>query len=185
MMLAGTAIAGNAQSSVPGQTVYVRPDAETRFKLFVKDTVGPMSWAARIAGAGFSTATNSPEEWRGTWNGFGKRVASNFGKALIRNTVIYGMDEALKFDSRYYRSEKRDTASKIKNAVLSPFTARRSNGKRTLGVPRIVGTYTASVIANETWYPARFSWRDGMRTASVSFGTAALFNLAKEFVFRR
>lgn len=185
LMTAAFAIASDAQSSAPGQAGYVRPDAETRFKRYLKDTVGPASWVGRVAGSGFSTATNNPEEWGGTWKGFGKRVASSFGKGVIKNTVTYGLDEALKLDSHYYRSENPSGAAKFKNALLSPVTARKPNGKRTIGIPRIVGTYTSSIIANETWYPARYTWKDGLRSGTISLGTNALFNLVKEFVFKK
>ena len=167
------------------QATYVRPDSKTRFKRYVNGTVGPYALARQVMGAGISTWRNSPEEWGGQWEGFGKRVASNFGKNLIKQTTIYGLDEALKLDSHYYRSEKKDAGSKIKNALLSPVTARNSRGKRVIGVPRIVGTYTGAIVAAETWYPDRYDWKDGVRSGTISLGMNAAFNLFKEFVWKK
>lgn len=161
---------------------YVRPDAEKRFARFVKDTVGPYSWVGVVAGAGMGTATGSPEGWEKDGRGFGKRVASNFGRSVIRNSVTYGLDEALKLDSHYYKSEKRSVGARVSNAFLSTVTARRPNGKRTIGVPRLVGTYTANIIAAETWYPRGNDWKDGVRSGSISLGVNAMFNLVREFV---
>lgn len=166
------------------QQIYVRPDSKTRFKRYVNGVVGPYALARQVAGAGISTWRNSPEEWGGQWEGFGKRVASNFGKNLIKQTTIYGLDEAMKLDSRYYRSEKKDVGSRIKNALISPVTARNSRGKRVLGVPRLVGTYTASITAAEAWYPDRYDWKDGLRSGTISLGMNAAFNLFKEFVWK-
>lgn len=170
---------------LPNQATYVRPDSKTRFKRYANGVVGPYALARQVAGAGIATWRNSPEEWGGQWEGFGKRVASNFGKNLIKQTTIYGLDEALKLDSHYYRSEKKDVGSKIKNALLSPVTARNSRGKRVIGVPRLVGTYSSSIIAAETWFPDRFDYKDGLRNGSISLGMNAAFNLFKEFVWKK
>ena len=164
---------------------YTPPTAGTRFKRYVKSTVGPFALARQVAGAGIATWRNSPEEWGGQWEGFGKRVASNFGKNLIKQTTIYGLDSALKLDSHYYRSTKKDAGSKIKNALLSPVTARNSRGKRVIGVPRLVGTYTGSIVAAEAWYPDRYSWKNGVRSGTISLGIGAAFNLFKEFVWKK
>jgi hypothetical protein len=174
-----------ALNFVQQQATYVRPDPNTRFKRYVNGVVGPYALARQVAGAGIATWRNSPEEWGGQWEGFGKRVASNFGKNLIKQTTIYGLDEALKLDSHYYRSEKKDVGSKIKNAIISPVTARNSRGKRVIGVPRIVGTYTGAIVAAETWYPDRYDWKDGVRSGTISLGMNAAFNLFKEFIWKK
>lgn len=168
-----------------GQNGYVRPDSKTRFRRYVKSMFGPMALGKTVATAGLGTWRNSPEEWGDNWEGFGKRVASSMGKSVIKNTTIYGLDEALKYDSRYYRSEKRDFGSRLKNALISPVTARNENGKRVIGIPRIVGTYTAGVVAAETWYPSRYDYKDGLRSGTISLGMNAAFNLVKEFVWKK
>lgn len=172
-------------SPMPAVSPYVRPNAEKRFKRFVNDTVGPFAWVGIGAGAAFSTAVDRPKEWGRTANGFGRRFASNFGKSVITNTVKYGLDEALRLDSHYYRSKKRDVGSRIANAFISTFTARTPSGKRTIGVPRLVGTYTANIVANETWYPARYGWKDGVKSGTISLGINSFFNLVKEFIFKK
>ena len=164
---------------------YTRPNADARFKRYVNSMVGPFSLARQVAGAGIATARNSPEEWGGQWEGFGKRLASNFGKNVIKQTTIYGLDEALKLDSGYYRATGKSTGAKIKNALISPVTARTPSGRRTIGVPRLVGTYTGNIIARETWYPDRYDWKDGVRSGTISLGIGAAFNLFKEFVWKK
>ena len=172
-------------SLVSNRSIYTRPDAKTRFKRYINGMVGPIALAKQVAGAGIGTWRNSPEEWGGQWEGFGKRLASGFGKNLIKQTTTYGLDEALKLDSHYYRSEKKDAGSKIRNALLSPVTARNTSGKRVIGAPKIVGTYTGSIIAAETWYPQRYDWKDGVRSGTISFGISAAYNLFKEFVWKK
>ena len=164
---------------------YTRPSANARFKRYVNSTVGPFTLARNVAYAGLATWENSPEEWGGQWEGFGKRVASNFGKNLIKQTTIYGLDEALKLDSGYYRAKGKSNGAKIRNALLSPVTSRTRSGKRVIGIPRIVGAYSGNIIARETWYPDRYDWKDGVRNGTISFAVAGAFNLFKEFVWKK
>jgi len=186
------AIFANSQSPSPSpdppkttvQNGYVRPDAGTRFKRYVKGMFGPEAVAKSVVSAGYFTWRNSPEEWGDRWEGFGRRFASGMGKNVIKQTTIYGLDEAFKLDSSYYRSKDKSVGARVKNALISPVTARDKNGKRVFGFPRIVGTYTASIVAAETWYPARYNYKDGLKSGTISLGVNAAFNLFKEFVWK-
>lgn len=164
---------------------YVRPNANTRFKRYVNGMFGPMALGKTVLKAGWSTWRNSPEEWGDTWEGFGRRVASGLGSSVIKRTTIYGLDESLKLDSHYYRSKKKDWKSKVTNALISPVTARTKEGKRTIGIPRIAGTYTSAIISRETWYPARYDWKDGLKSGTTSLAWSAAFNLVKEFIWKK
>ncbi len=164
---------------------YVRPDSKTRFKRYVKSMFGPMALGKSVLSAGYATWRNSPEEWGDKWEGFGKRFASSMGKSVIKNTTMYGLDEAFKLDSQYYRSKNKSVASRVGNALLSPVTARNQEGKRVLGFPRIIGTYTGSIVAAETWYPSRYDYKDGLKNGTVSLGLNAAFNLVKEFIWKK
>jgi len=166
----------------PAAGKYVRPDAKTRRTRFVKGLIGPGAWARMVASAGWGTSRNSPREWGPHWDGFGKRLASNFGKRAISSSVRYGLDEALKLDSKFYRTKNKGVANKVGNALVSVFTARRPDGRRAIGVPRLVGTYASNVIAAEVWYPSRYTWKDGLRSGTMSLGVKFLANLFKEFV---
>jgi hypothetical protein len=176
---------GTTASTGKKVEVYVRPDAKTRQKRYIDSIFGPHSLGEDVALAGFNTWRNSPEEWGPTWEGFGRRVASNVGKGVIRHSIQFGLDEALKLDSHYYRSQDKSISARITNALISPVTARTETGKRTIGVPRLAGTYAASIIAAEAWYPSRYSWKDGVKNGTFSLGFNAAFNLFKEFVWKK
>src|SRR5262249_13085298 len=100
---------------------------------------------------------------------------------IIKNTIQYGLDESFSLDSGFYRSKDRSFGAKVSNALVSTVTARKKNGDRTVGFPRIIGTYSASIIGAETWYPQRYTWKDGLKNGSISLGFTAAFNLFKEF----
>jgi hypothetical protein len=167
------------------QTAYTRPTAKKRFISYVNGMVGPIALGKDAATAGISTWRNSPEEWGDKWEGFGRRFASNVGKGIIKQTVSYGLEEAFKLDSKYYRSQKKDFGSRVGNALVSTVTARDKNGHRVFGFPKIAGTYTASIVAAEMWYPSRFDWKDGVKNGTISLGFTAAFNLVKEFIWKK
>lgn len=167
------------------QTTYVRPDAKQRFNRYVNSVVGPFAIARNVSVAGISTWRNSPEEWGTKWEGFGRRVASNFGISTIKETATYALDESFKLDSRFYKSRKRDFGSKLRNGLISPVTTRTSSGKRIFGFPRVVGAYASNVIAAEAWFPDRFNYKDGLRSGTISLGFDAVFFVVKEFVFKK
>ncbi len=178
----GAATTTTSQSPING---YVRPNSRTRATRYFKSMFGPTALAKNVASAGYSTWRYSPVEWGDHWEGFGRRFASSLGKGIIKNTVSYGLDETLKLDSHYYRSQKKDFGSKVTNALISPVTARDRHGKRVIGVPRLVGTYTAGIVAAETWFPARYNWKDGVKSGTISLGMNAAFNLVKEFIWKK
>ncbi|HKP69905.1 MAG TPA: hypothetical protein VJV05_11525 [Pyrinomonadaceae bacterium] len=171
-------------ATTPSTTPYVRPSADKRFKKYIGSMFGPWSIGRAVASAGLSTWSNSPEEWGEHWDGFGKRFASNMGRSVMKNTMMYGMDEAFKLDSYYYRSTKRDWKSKAKNAMLSPVIARKPDGRKVFGFPRVVSTYASSVIVSETWYPGT-DWKDGLRNGSFTLLFNGGYNLLKEFVWKK
>ena len=166
-------------------TPYVRPSAKTRFNRYLGSLFGPVALGKRVLSAGWSTWRNSPEEWGPHWEGFGKRFASGTGKTIIKSTAQYGLEEAFQLDSHYYRSKNTSVGARVKNALISPVTARDVNGRRVFGFPRIIGTYTGSIVAAETWYPDRYDWKNGVRSGTISLGMNAAFNLVKEFIWKK
>jgi hypothetical protein len=173
------------KSQTQTNQTYVRPTADKRFKRYVKSMVGPVALAKTTVSAGFSTWRNSPPEWGEKWEGFGRRFASGLGKSAIKNTTQFGLDEAFKLDSAFYRSKKTDFGGRFADAIVSPFVARTPTGKKVFGFPRVIGTYTANIIAYETWYPSRYTYKDGLKTGTISLGFTAAFNVIKEFVLKK
>ncbi|MFN6962951.1 MAG: hypothetical protein ACK4S4_04210 [Pyrinomonadaceae bacterium] len=171
----------DAASQKGNSAAYVRPSSKQRRTRYLRSMFGPTALGKRVATSGIATWRNSPAEWGDKWEGFGRRFASSTGKSVIKNTTAFALEEAFKLDSRYYRSQKKDVGSRVGNALISSVTARNERGKRVFGFPRIVGTYTASIVAAEAWYPDRYSWKNGVRSGTMSLGLNAAFNLIKEF----
>ena len=186
-----TAVTAFAQQPSPSPTPaplaannYLRPDKDERVKRYLMSMFGPRALGKRVVTSAIFTWSNSPTEWGTHWDGFGKRFASATGTSVISNTAQFGLEEAFKLDSHFYRSTSRKPLDRIRNAVVSPFIARNEHGKKVLGFPHVVGAYTGTIVASETWMPAKFDWTDGLKGGTLSLGADVVFNLVKEFIHK-
>ena len=172
------------QDTTSNQTdTYTFPTRKERFNKYVKDTVGPFRLARTAFTAGLEQWSDKPPEWEQGMKGYGKRFASGMGQNGIQQTVTYGLDSALSLDTGFRRSEREGFFPRLKHALLENVTSRTKSGKRVVSVPRFVGVYTGAVVATETWYPERYSYKDGLRHGTRNLLTSFGINIVREFVF--
>lgn len=178
-------LAANGQQATPTPTPdYVFPTAEERFKRYVKDTVGPFRLARTAATAGIDQWRDTPEEWGQGAKGYGRRFASGMGRNAIQQTVTYGLDSALHLDTGFQRSKREGFFPRLKDALLQNVTSRTRSGNRVISAPRFVGVYTGSIVAAETWYPDRYSYKDGLRHGTTTLLTGFGINVVREFLIK-
>jgi len=161
---------------------YVFPTSKERFNRYVKDNIGPWRLARSAASAGIQQWRDSPEEWGQGAEGFGKRFASNIGRNAIQQTVTYGLDSALRLDTGFERSKREGFFPRLKDALIQNVTSRTRSGNRVISVPRFAGVYTGGIVAAETWYPERYSYKDGLRHGTTTLLMGFGVNVFREFV---
>ena len=197
LVIAFSARAQQPESSPPrpeGETVaakskpdpfktYVFPTERERFNHYVKNTVGPFRLARTAFSAGVDQWRDNPEEWGQGMKGYGKRFASSFGRNAVQQSVRYGLDEALGLDTSFKRSNREGVLDRVKHAFLENVTSRTKSGRRVISAPRLVGVYTGAIVATETWYPDRYSYKDGLRMGTGTLITGFGINLVREFLF--
>jgi hypothetical protein len=161
---------------------YVFPTRRERFNRYVLRTVGPEALLRSGASAGFSQWRDSPEEWGQGAEGYGKRFASSMGRNAIQQSVVYGLDSALHLDTGFKRSKREGFGARLKDALLQNVTSRNRSGNRVFSVPRFAGVYTGAIVASETWYPERYSYKDGLRQGTTTLLTGFGINVVREFL---
>ncbi len=162
---------------------YVFPTHRERFNRYLKSTVGPFRLAWSAGAAGIDQWRDHPEEWGQGMKGFGRRYASNLGQNAIQQTVTYGLDEAFGLDTGFKKSTRDGFGNRLKDALIQNVTSRTKSGKRVVSVPRFAGAYSGAIISRETWYPERYSYKDGLRAGTGNLLTGFGINLLREFVF--
>ena len=100
----------------------------------------------------------------------------------IHQTVEYGLDEAMDVDTGFQRSKREGFFPRFKDALIQNVTSRKRNGDRVISVPRFAGVYTGAIVARETWYPDRYTYKDGLRSGTTTLLTGFGINLVREFV---
>ncbi len=183
------AVDANAQPAAQTTTQttsdpYVFPTREERAKRYAKSMFGPSALLRSAASAGINQWQDSPEEWEQGMSGYGKRFASSFGRNAIQQTVIYGLDSALGWDTGFRRSPSKEFGARLKHALLENITSRKRSGKRVISVPRLTGVYISGVISREAWYPERYDYKDGLRSGTNSLLIGFALNVVREFVVK-
>ena len=139
--------------------------------------------APRVA-AGISQWSNAPPEWGQGAKGFGKRFGSDFAIAAIGTTTRYGLAEAFREDTLYYRCECGGPFPRLRHAVISTLTGRRGeDGHRVFSFSALAAPYAGSMIAVYAWYPDRFGAKDAFRMGNYSLLSYMGGNIALEFFY--
>jgi len=161
---------------------FVFPTRRERFDRYLKSTVGPFALARSAISAGIDQWKDNPEEWQQGASGYGKRYASSFGQNAIQQTVTYGLDSAIGWDTGFQKSKRKGFFPRLTDALVENLISRTRTGKRVISVPRFAGAYASGLISHAAWYPERYSYKDGLRSGTRSMVAGFALNLVREFV---
>ena len=173
-------------AATSGQTglTYVRPTERTKIRNYVFDAYGPYPIAGAAFASGINQWSHAPPEWGQGAEGLSKRFGSDFAIAAIGTTTRYGLAEAFREDTLYYRCGCRGVLPRMSNAVISTFTARRGqDGHRVFSLPALLAPYAGSMVAVYGWFPSRFGAKDAFRMRNYSLLGYMGGNLALEFFY--
>lgn len=163
---------------------YIRPTERTKASNYAFDAFGPYPVAGAALAAGINQWHNSPPEWGPGAEGYGKRFGSDFGIATIGTTTRYGLAEAFREDTMYYRCECGGPLPRLRHAVISTLSGRRGEeGHRVFSFSALASPYAGSMIAVHFWYPDRFDAKDAFRMGNYSLLSFMGGNIALEFFY--
>ena len=163
---------------------YERPTQRTMASNYLFDAFGPYPIAGSAVAAGINQFSNAPPEWKQGVEGYSKRFGSDFGIAAVGTTTRYGLAEAFKEDTLYYRCDCRGVLPRLRHAVLSTLTARSgADGHRVFSFPSLVAPYAGSMTAVYGWYPNRFDAKDAFRIGNYSMLAYMGGNISLEFFY--
>jgi hypothetical protein len=142
----------------------------------------PVAGAALIAGV--NQGENTPPEWGQGAKAFSERFGSNLAIAGVTTTMRYGLAEAFREDTVYYRCECKGIVRRFEHVMISTVTARRGeDGHRRLSFPAIAAPYAGTMTAVYAWYPARYGAKDALRMGNYNLLAFAGENFALEFIY--
>jgi hypothetical protein len=163
---------------------YTRPTQSTKFHNYLFDAVGPYPIVGAAAGAGISQAYHTPPEWKEGAAGYGRRFASDFGIAAVTTTTRYGLAQAFRQDTLYYRCECKGFFPRLGHAVISTLTARRGvDGHSVFSFPALIAPYAGTMTAVYAWYPGRYDAKDALRMGNYTMLGYVGGNIGLEFLY--
>jgi len=178
-----TAAAASTAQTLPDLT-YVRPTEKTKIHNYFFDAFGPYPIVGAAFVAGINQAYNSPPEWQQGAEGYAKRFGSNLGIAAVSTTTRYGLAEAFREDTLYYRCECKGMFPRLRHAVISTLTARRGeDGHRVFSFPALIAPYAGTMTAVYAWYPGRYGAKDALRMGNYTLLGYVGGNIALEFLY--
>jgi hypothetical protein len=180
----GSTISGASTTAAQPDLTYVTPTEKTKLSNYAFDAFGPFPIVGAATVAGINQISNAPPEWGQGAAGYGKRFGSDYGIALVGTITRYGLAEAFREDTLYYRCECIGFLPRLRHAIISTVTGRRgAAGHLVFSVPAVVAPYAGTMTAVYGWYPNRFSAKDAFRMGNYSLLAYAGQNISLEFVY--
>jgi len=172
LIAAGTPLYGQSPSSTEDATLggYIKREAGVKHVVMAG------------AGAALNQANDTPSEWGQGVAGFGRRIASAFGKHIVHKTIQYPVSKLLHEELFYQRSNKQGFMPRMTYALESTVITHKTNTEqRTIAVGELSGAFGSGLISR-LWQPASVrSVGMGFASGAITLGVDAGMNEVKEF----
>lgn len=123
--------------------------------------------------------TDAPSSWRGDAVGYAMRTGSTAGRLLIEAGATRGIAAATRLDLRFAPRGTGGIGARLRHAVLGAVTARTAHGTRVPNLPRLLGTYGATLLEHRWAHGESRPW-DAALTLVLSLGVDVAANVAAE-----
>ena len=137
---------------------------------------GPV-WTALV----LDQTTGSPEQWGGGFPGYGRRVASRVGNAILQGTFQAPVAAVLHEDVRYIASSQHAFKPRAIHAIKYSFLTYNGQGHPMLNVANL-SAYYASTAVSSAWLPGHRNLAGyTFSNASEQIALSLPVNLLQEF----
>jgi hypothetical protein len=140
-------LGGESSSIVPSCK---RITGRQRLSWLVGSTIGPQSLAAGVLSSGIGTAADTPREYHGTWEGFGKRYGMRLTGISTGNAIESGLGAIWGEDPRYFRVADKTIGPRVRNVIAQTFVACPADGSFAPAYARYIATAGSNFLSN-TW----------------------------------
>jgi hypothetical protein len=162
---------------------YTPLTAMERWKLYLKMTYGSAGpYLSPITNALLlDQANGTPRQWGRGFPGFGRRLASRAGNAVLQGTFQAPLAALLHEDVRYISTSQHGFKRRAAHALLYSFLTYNDKGHPTLNIANLTAFY-ASTAVTTAWLPgipnaARYTFTNASEQIALSFP----LNIVQEF----
>jgi hypothetical protein len=166
--------------AVPIDPDYYRNNRE-RFDSYIFRTyTDPARLGWLLIDSAKDTCYKDPHQWDRSAESYSFRVASGWGRRIVRNTAQYGFETLLREDSRYRPSGEKGLRKRMAFAIRSSVLSYKPDGSREPAYGRIAAGMVGAAVSS-TWHPQSI----GPATLARGMGHSAIDragnNLLSEF----
>lgn len=162
---------------------YTPLTGEERWKLYWKMNYFSMGayFGPFFSALVLDQATGSPAQWGGGFEGYGRRVASRTGSAILQGTFQAPTAYLLHEDVRYIVSKRQGFRHRALHAIAYSFLTYNSSGHPTVNVANL-SAYYASTAVSTAWLPGHYRVLDyTLSNSSEQIVLTFPVNLLQEF----
>lgn len=172
----------SATNLSPKETDVVAPPTwKVRFSVFAHKLAGPQAILETVPGTASDHVRNFPKQWGRGAQGFGMRLASQYGQFLISESIALGVSAIHHEDPRYFRRGQGGFGGRLGHALSSAVIARDIHGKKTIAAAQILGVYGSWAVAT-SWNPPDQRTFNGIAFyGSIGLAVKAGGNVFREF----
>lgn len=165
----------------PG-TVLCSLETKDKFKLFVNDTVDPVSFLSAGFDAGLDQASDRDPTFGQGAQGYAKRFAADFtSQTTWRFFTDFAYPAMFSEDPRYYPLGQGSAISRYLHAAGHTFVAHRDDGSRMFNFSLWLGTGTAILLSDFIHPGNTRRLGAGLEAAGYSVGFNMGFDVVREF----
>jgi len=169
--------------AVAPQSNYTPLRLDERWKLYLKMTyasAGPY-FSPLVNALALDQPEDSPRQWGRGFAGFGRRLASRAGNAVLQGSFQAPLAAILHEDVRYIPTSQRSIPRRALHAVVYSFLTYNDQGHSTLNIANLAAFY-ASTALTTTWLPgvgnaAKYTFTNASQQIALSFP----LNVVQEF----
>jgi hypothetical protein len=167
--------------SIAHDTLYTPLTLAEKYKFSLNKVFGPSAMLAAGLHAGLDQAGVGPHDWGRGSDAFGVRLASRFGRSLVRQNVAFGVRALDHEDPRYFVSGQGGPLKRTWYAMVHTFVVHNDNGSMMPAYSRFVADYGMPFIAQQ-WRPGRFrTVPEGLGAGTCALGLGVGMNIGREF----
>jgi hypothetical protein len=169
--------------ALASQSNYTPLTASERWKLYLKMTYGSAGpYLSPVFNALLLDQDNgAPRQWGGGFPGFGRRLASRAGNAVLQGTFQAPLAALLHEDVRYIPTSHHSFQRRALHAVLYSFLTYNDKGHPTLNIANLTAYYASTAITT-AWLPGiQNAPRYTLINASEQIALSFPLNVVQEF----
>lgn len=167
---------------VPKEVAPVSMTLKNRLKLFERQsfTTPGIYFKSSFLGL-LDQAKGDPAEWGGGMQGYGLRVASNYGQTLVQNGLSTAGNALLQYEPRYDRCRCSGLWPRTRHAFLRDFVTYNKTEQELRPQLSLYGAAFGAGMISSAWKPRADVWEQGSRGVLTQVAFGLLSNWVAEF----